>query len=335
MASFSNIELIRQVDSYPYEQDTARYAETDGSMYTLVWKDEKGDVPLGYVLPRVVEKLAEAPANVRGDVQINPITRTVSAFQAPTLEGRSKLAADLFDFWRINDVFPILRGWRDELWPVYGRNRELLINMERAASGLFGVMRYGVHMTAFVRCPSASHGVKIWVPRRSPTKSTFPGMLDNTVAGGLMTGEDPFECVIREADEEASLPDPLVRSRARHVGGVTYIYITKAEAGEVGLIYPEVQWIYDLELPEDVVPQPKDGEVAEFDLCTVEQVQQSLARGEWKPNCALVMIDFFIRHGILTKQNEPEYDHILRRIHRVLPFPGPHNEDPSLGAIDG
>ncbi|KAJ0168749.1 putative tRNA-splicing endonuclease subunit tsp-4 [Colletotrichum tanaceti] len=128
-------------------------------------------------------------------------------------------------------------------------------------------------MTGFVRCPDASHGIKIWVPRRSPTKSTFPGMLDNTVAGGLMTGEDPFECVIREADEEASLPEHVVRHQAKHVGGVTYIYITESEAGEEGLIYPEVQWIYDLELPDDVVPQPKDGEVAEFSLCTVEEVQ--------------------------------------------------------------
>ncbi|EQB49102.1 NUDIX domain-containing protein [Colletotrichum gloeosporioides Cg-14] len=335
MGAFSNLDLIAQVDSYPYEHDTTRYAEIGGSLYTLICGDGGGDVSLGYVLPEVVEKLAEAPASVRGEISIDTAKRTISAFQAPTLGARSKLAADLFDFWRKRDVFPILRGWRDELWPVYGPNGELLIDMERSASGLFGVMRYGVHLTAFVRCPSASHGIKIWVPRRSPNKSTFPGMLDNTVAGGLMTGEDPFECVIREADEEANLPDQLVRGRTKHVGGVTYIYITEAEAGQVGLIYPEVQWIYDLELPEDVVPQPKDGEVAEFHLCTVEEVQHSLARGEWKPNCALVMLEFFIRHGILTKHNEPDYDHILRRIHRRLPFPGPHNQDPSLRAIDG
>ncbi|OLN97551.1 hypothetical protein CCHL11_01125 [Colletotrichum chlorophyti] len=335
MARFSNIDLIDQVDSYPYVQDTARYAETHGSMYTLMWKDDEGEVPLGYVLPRVVEKLLEAPTSVKGTVYVDSEKRTVRAFQAPTLEGRDKLAADLSDYWRAIDAFPVLRGWRDELFPIYRRDGELLFNIERTAAGLFGVTRYGVHMTAFVRCPSASHGIKIWVPRRSPTKSTFPGMLDNTVAGGLMTGEDPFECVIREADEEASLPDETVRGQAKHVGGVTYIYITEAEAGEKGLIYPEVQWIYDLELPEDVVPQPKDGEVADFSLWTVEQVQEGLAKGEFKPNCALVVLDFFIRHGILTKQDEPEYDQIVRRIHRQLPFPGPHNQGPFLEAIAG
>lgn len=320
---------------YPYEQDRARYAETHVPIYTLIWKEDESEVPLGYVLPRVVEKLVQAPVSIKGEIQVDFEKRTVLAFQGPTLESRTKLAAELSDYWRAVDAFPILRGWRDELWPVYGRNGELLFDIERAASGLFGVMRYGVHLTAFVRCPSASHGIKIWVPRRSPTKSTFPGMLDNTVAGGLMTGEDPFECVIREADEEASLPEHVVRKQAKHVGGVSYIYITETEAGEEGLIYPEVQWIYDLELPEDVVPQPKDGEVAEFSLCTVEQVQEGLAQGKWKPNCALVVLDFFIRHGILTRQNEPEYDQIARRIHRRLPFPGPHNQDPFLGAIDG
>ncbi|KAK2000650.1 NUDIX domain-containing protein [Colletotrichum falcatum] len=334
MKTFTNIDLIDQVDSYPYTKDKTGPAESPEYVYTLVWNDSEGEFPLGYVLPRVVEKLVEAPDSIKGNVQVDSEKRTIRAFQGSTSATRSKLAADLSDYWRARDTFTILRGWRDELWPVYGRNGELLFDIERAASGLFGVMRYGVHMTAFVRCPNASHGIKIWVPRRSPTKSTFPGMLDNTVAGGLMTGEDPFECVIREADEEASLPEQIVRHQAKYVGGVTYIYITEAEAGEEGLIYPEVQWVYDLELPEDIVPQPKDGEVAEFSLCTVEQVQEGLAQGQWKPNCALVIVDFFIRHGILTADNEPDYDQIVRRIHRRIPFPGPHNQDPSLGAID-
>ena len=33
--------------------------------------------------------------------------------------------------------------------------------------------------------------------------------------------------------------------------------------GESDFLYPECQWVYELELPVDVVPQPKDGEVAE------------------------------------------------------------------------
>lgn len=70
---------------YPYEHDTTRYAEIGGSLYTLICGDGEGDVSLGYVLPEVVEKLAEAPASVRGEISIDTAKRTISAFQAPTL----------------------------------------------------------------------------------------------------------------------------------------------------------------------------------------------------------------------------------------------------------
>jgi 8-oxo-dGTP pyrophosphatase MutT (NUDIX family) len=66
-------------------------------------------------------------------------------------------------------------------------------------------------MTAYVR---AKEGVKFWVPRRARNKQTYGGMLDNTVAGGISTGEVPFECLVREASEEASLPEDLVREGA-------------------------------------------------------------------------------------------------------------------------
>ena len=49
-----------------------------------------------------------------------------------------------------------------------------------------------------------------------------------------------------------------------------------------------------------------------------------MCRGEFKPNCALLMLDFFIRHGILTPENEADFDEIKSRLHRPLNFPGPH-----------
>ena len=152
-------------------------------------------------------------------------------------------------------------------------------------------------------------------------------MLDNTVAGGLMTNEDPFECIIREADEEASLPESLMRQRVVETGTITYVYITDARSGgDPGYIYPECQWVYDLELPDDgsVVPEPKDGEVESFTLQTVEEIQEQLARGLWKPNSAVVVIDFFMRHGVYTPENEPDFSELYARAHRDIPFPGPH-----------
>ncbi|KAH6889100.1 NUDIX hydrolase domain-like protein [Thelonectria olida] len=333
MALRTNIDLIDDVDIFPYaDTKPDAYKTMSDGLYTLVWEDEDGPYPIGYILDRVFQELLKVPVSVKGDMDFNDKNRTVTLFRLPTEEGRTARVAALAAYWREKGTFPLLRGWRDELWPVYGRKGELLFSMERAAMGLIGTMRYGVHMTAYVKDASAPHGVKLWIPTRAANKSTFPGMLDNTVAGGLMTGEDPFECVIREADEEASLPDAMVRGRAKFVGNVTYVYITDADkVGEGGFIYPECQWVYDLELPaneEDaVVPQPKDGEVEKFELCDVDQIKRDLAEGRYKPNCALVTLDFFIRHGILSKENEPELAQIKRRVRRDIPFPGPHQSN--------
>jgi 8-oxo-dGTP pyrophosphatase MutT (NUDIX family) len=138
-------------------------------------------------------------------------------------------------------------------------------------------------------------------------------------------GEEPLECLVREADEEASLPEDLVRSSVKACGTITYIYIRGARAGgESGMIQPECQYVYDLELPPSIIPKPNDSEVEQFYLWTVEEVQEAMGKGEFKPNCALLMLDFFIRHGILTEENEKDYKEIKRRLHRELEFPGPH-----------
>ncbi|SPO02641.1 related to thiamin pyrophosphokinase [Cephalotrichum gorgonifer] len=321
----TNLELVKETDSFPNETtDPAAYEEATQHLYTWVVSDRGNVVPVGFMLPAVVEQITALPEELRGEVGVQPHTRTITAFAGPAEEDRSKKIAKVTDYWREQRTFTALSKWRNELFPVYSSESDLAYNIERAACGLFGINTFGVHLTAFVRCKDSSYGLKIWVPTRAATKSSFPGMLDNTVAGGLTAGEDPLECVIREADEEASLPEALVRSNAVPCGTVTYITITdERSGGESGLICPECEWIYDLELPADVIPKPKDGEVESFNLCTVEEIKEELGRGRFKPNCASVMLDFFIRHGIITKETEEDFDEINRHLHRPLPFPGP------------
>lgn len=236
-----------------------------------------------------------------------------------TVEERSENVAVLARRSREQQLFKVLERWRDELYPVYGRKKELLFNVERSFCPLLGVITYGVHMTAYVR---TSNGIEIWVPRRKKTKHTYGGMLDNTVAGGISSGETPLNSLLREAEEEASLPPGLVRAHAKACGTVTYIHIRDERAGgETGLYQPECEYVYDLELGPEVTPEPNDDEVENFQRWDVKKVQDALAQGEFKPNCALVMLDFFIRHGILMPENEPDYIEIVARIHRRLEFP--------------
>ncbi|MCJ1229013.1 hypothetical protein MMC12_005677 [Toensbergia leucococca] len=237
---------------------------------------------------------------------------------AEDLSKQNEIMAETLENARAKGIFEVLKGWRNELYPIYG-SEFMDVGLERAASALFGVVTFGVHLTAYVEEPG---GLKIWVPRRAKDKQTYGGFLDNTVAGGISLGEKPFECLVREAAEEASFSEEMVRRSAKAVGIVSYFYVRDARAGgETGLLQPEVQYVYDLEVDIEVVPKPGDNEVEQFYLWTIKEVMLALAEGQFKPNCAVVLLDFFVRHGILTAENEKYYIDIVARIHRALPFP--------------
>ena len=232
-------------------------------------------------------------------------------------KSQSKIIADTLSRAKEARTFKVLEGWRNEVYPIPFQYS--IATMERAGSALFGINTYGVHMTVYTR---TADGPKIWVPRRSKTKQTYGGMLDNSVAGGLAAGETPFECLIREAAEEASLPEQLVRLAAKSVGIVSYVHVRDPRAGgESGLLQPECQFVYDMEVGEDVSLAPNDTEVEAFYLWTVEEVKEHLEKDEFKPNCALVLLDWLIRHGEMTAENEQQYVEINMRLHRRLPFP--------------
>ena len=302
--------------SFPYYEDDASSYATIRSRY---WEFHLGNTsrPRGYISNEVVERMPWGDAwDV--DSQQRKISPRLLEDQSQTVIIRKTL-----DEARENGAFKVLEGWRNELYPVNRTKtkHEDSVTMERAGSALFGINTYGVHMTVYV---DSDQGKKIWVPRRARTKSTYGGMLDNTVAGGISSGEQPFESIVREAAEEASLPENLVRSSAKACGTVSYVHIRDARAqpgAETGLFQPECQYVYDMEVDAGVIPKPCDNEVEGFYLWTVQEVQKALSDGQFKPNCAAVLLDFFVRHGILTAENEPDLIEIVSRLHRKLPFP--------------
>jgi len=305
--------------SFPYYSDSPEiYKATVANYY--FFKLEGCDEILGYMPARIARQM---PINQHWKLDTE---RRILTFQprgtegAPVvdLESRNWIMADYLYEVREKKIFKILDGWRNERFPIYGPQKELLLNMERAATALFGVVTYGVHMTGYVE---TEEGIKIWTPRRALNKDTYPGMMDNTVAGGLSTGEKPFECLVRECEEEASLPASLVHT-AKACGTLTYFHIRDARAGgEIDLCEPECEYIYDLKMPLEVIPKPGDNEAIDFQLLSIEEVQSAMAAGRFKPNCAQVLLDFFVRHGILNAENEPCYNQIIWKLHRRLEFP--------------
>ncbi|KAK3322890.1 NUDIX hydrolase domain-like protein [Apodospora peruviana] len=224
---------------------------------------------------------------------------------------------DLLYLARDLNAFPRLGKPRDELFPIIGAQFDVAI--ERSAMSLFGIIGRGAHMTVYARTEEGD--MKFWIPRRNANKSTYPNMLDQAVAGGVAAGETPFECIVREAGEEAALDEEFVRKNAVAAGTVMWFNVSDEKAGgELGLMNPGVLYVYDLEVGADVVFEPVDGDIQSFELMSVGEVRDAMRNGEFKPACATVMMNFLIRHGFITAENEEDYVEIVSRLHRKLPF---------------
>lgn len=271
----------------------------------------------GYLLPSTVEMM---PWTSDFSVSHDDLTVTV---HDPSM-GKSRTAitevfTTLVQECIDSKLFRCIGGRHSEPYPIL--STPYPVSIERFASSLFGITGRGAHLTAYIRTGNKAEDYRIWVPRRSEKLYTYPGKLDTTVAGGVAAGETPFENIVREAGEEADLPEELIRDKAKAVGCLTYIGTTDDGHGfEPGLVMPDCIYLYDLELDEGIVAKPRDDEVKEFYLMTVEEVKQAMFNGEFKTNCAVVMLDFFIRHGLVTAETELDYAELTARMHRKLPF---------------
>ncbi|KAG6359889.1 hypothetical protein INS49_010942 [Diaporthe citri] len=178
-------------------------------------------------------------------------------------------------------TFHLLGLWTGESCPVYGPTGDVVLSIERIAAPLFGVVTYGVQLLAYT---GKDDGLCVWIARRAQTKRTFPGMLDSTVGGSLILGETPFECLVREANEEASFDTSLTSSTATAVGAISYLCLTDERSkGEKGVICPEIRFTYEMKIPADLIPVPGDGEAEGFVLMSIDQLKEALANGEFTP----------------------------------------------------
>ncbi len=196
----------------------------------------------------------------------------------------------------------VISRWHGEEYPVTASSREhALFAIDRGSATYLGVRAFGQHVNGFVNDRGQ---LKMWIGRRSRSKWSAPGKLDNMVAGGLPHGISLQENLAKECWEEAAIPADLF-SQAIPVGYISY----RAETLEG--FKPDVIYCYDLELPPDFVPQCQDGEVEEFYLWPVDKVAELVRDTEaFKKNCNLVVIDFLIRHGFISPEH-PDYLEII------------------------
>jgi 8-oxo-dGTP pyrophosphatase MutT (NUDIX family) len=285
------MSLLRQYDRFPVP-DLSRYRR-----FVVAGRH------VGWLKPALAQELAsrEDIFQLQGD-------RLAMHPRLGSAEARSAAMAGVLEDLRTQGRVP---GWRNELYPVTQKFGEApLMVLERAAAPLFGVLAYGVNLNGFV---GRGWEMKIWIARRSASKSVDPNMLDLIVGGGQPLGLSPAENLLKECREEAGIPAGIA-ARAVPVGLITLLI----EAGE-GLRVGQ-QFNFDLELPEDFRPQNEDGEVAGFELIPVSELIHRLrSADEFMYDIALVLIDFLIRHGFVGPEDR-DYLPLIAGLRRPIPF---------------
>ena len=199
--------------------------------------------------------------------------------------------------------------WRNETFDAAPRWGEPpVFRLDRGAVPFFGTRAYGVHLNGYLR---QGDTLWLWIGRRSPDKQVAPNKLDNLVAGGIGNGHGVDETLLKEGEEEASIPRSLL-SRAISASAVSYRMETKLG------IRDDVLFVYDLEMPTDFVPENRDGEIVHFELMPVSAVLGRIrTTSDFKFNVNLVILDFAVRHGLL-RPDDPEYLDVATGLHRPL-----------------
>jgi len=208
----------------------------------------------------------------------------------------------------------LITGWRNETYPVLALDDgpaldddtaqalddspaqpqppPPLASIERAAARFWGTLTFGAHCNGWV-AGADGRPAALWIARRSFTKPTDPGQLDNLIGGGVPLGQSPAETVVREGWEEAGLtPAQMAGLQPGRRFGV----LRDVPEG----LQRELISVFDLALPPGLVPHNQDGEVHSLALLPVAEALAHAAAGDMTVDAALVTLDFALRHRLLA-----------------------------------
>ncbi|GAN69378.1 thiamin pyrophosphokinase [Acetobacter orleanensis NRIC 0473] len=229
-------------------------------------------MPAGWVAPELAEALKQRGLGSR-----------TQGFSLPNPADLESLGEDLAQDGLYRSHHELFDVMPDIDQPVLGQ-------IDRGALPLFGLIGIGVHLNGLVQ---KADGLYLWTGRRAANKRLDPGKLDHLVAGGVPAGHTPWDALLKEAAEEASIPQDLAR-QAQQVGRIVYA-LDRPEGLRRDCLY-----CYDLFLPESFTPIAADGEVESFHLMPLGEVYTLVRDTDaFKFNVNLVLIDLFLRNGLI------------------------------------
>lgn len=173
-ASSTLLDIVSKANTFTVSKEAVVRSFPSLTM-GLIFKVD--DTELGFVKPEAAKCFLEYSEYFKTDEEFKSLILSTNLDNS--LKRTKAIEKILLDI-REKKVFSCLDGWRNETFEIFGRSG-VLFEIERAAIGLLGVRAAGCHLNGFVR--EADGSIKMWVARRSFTKQTYPGLLDNIVGG--------------------------------------------------------------------------------------------------------------------------------------------------------
>lgn len=258
-------------------QNSARSAPAD-YMPIYLSRGAAGEQVIGHLnpefIPHLQESLQKSPISLVG------ITNDRMSIAVGRPKNLSLSLYQLADRMRMAGFIP---GWRNEDFAWVDQNGHQYFQLERAAFRTFGFRSMATHINGYT-----SRG-SIWLGRRSESKVTDPGKLDNLAAGGITANETPWVSARRELWEEAGVPERV----ADQLEPVGRIHMRRPIPSRG--FHDELLYVYDLELSDNFVPTNHDGEVSGFIEISLGEAAARIMADEFTSDAAFVTADFILR----------------------------------------
>ena len=258
-------------------QNTARPAPPDFLPIQLIANNAVSQT-IGHLNPEFISYLQETLENHPIDLV------SIGADQVNiTLRRPKELSESLYQLAQRMRLGGFIPGWRNEDFAWLDQHGHQSFRLERAAFRTFGFRSMATHINGYTKANT------LWLGRRSETKTTDPGKLDNIAAGGITADETPWVSAKRELWEEAGVPAKL----ADEIEPVGRIHMRRPIPGRG--FHDELLFIYDLELADNFVPTNHDGEVSGFIEISLAEAAARILADEFTSDAALVTADFILR----------------------------------------
>ncbi|MEI8324627.1 MAG: NUDIX domain-containing protein [Betaproteobacteria bacterium] len=234
---------------------------------------------IGSVEPDYLQPLLEAASSpVRGllqrdDSPTGPCWRILGEGSAAL----QRLAQALYDA-RIGNV---VAQWRNEPLAVRDAAGRELATVERGVVRPLGIATRAVHLVG------RGSGGRYWVQQRALDKPNDPGLWDTLMGGMVSAADNVASALERETWEEAGIRLNALQGLAR--GGQVAMRKPSTEPLSAGYVVEQLEW-FSATLPGELVPENRDGEVAQFALLEPRELLQRLYRNEFTTEAALILV---------------------------------------------